>query len=85
LEIADFTDDQNASAVYDACDRQLLDVPQGNCEAEYCLTCSTVIFPPLTKGSNAESEFWLHERGDCEALTFVIFPLLKVTVAESVP
>jgi hypothetical protein len=85
LEIADFTDDQKASAVKEACDRQLLDVPQGNWDAEYCLTCSTVIFPLFTKGNNAESEFWLHERGDCEALTLVILPLLKVTVAERVP
>jgi hypothetical protein len=85
LEIADFTDDQNASAVNDACERQLLDVPHGSWDAAYCFTCSTVIFPPLTKGSSAESEFWLHERGDCEALTFEILPLLNVTVAESVP
>jgi hypothetical protein len=85
LEIADFTDDQKASAVNEAWERQLLEVPQGNCEAEYCFTCSTVTFPPLTNGRRAESEFWLQERGDCEALTFVIFPLLKVTVAESVP
>jgi hypothetical protein len=71
--------------VKDACDRQLLDVPHGNWAAEYCFTCSMVILPPFTNGSSAESEFSLHDRGDCEALTFVILPLLKVTVAESVP
>ena len=85
FEIADLTDDQNASAVKEACERQLFCVAQGKLAAEYCFTCSTVIFPPLTKGNNAESEFWLHERGDCEAVTFVILPLLKVTVAERVP
>jgi hypothetical protein len=71
--------------VKEACDLQLFDVPHGNWAAEYCFTCSTVIFPPFTNGRSAESEFWLHDRGDCEALTFVILPLLKVTVAESVP
>jgi hypothetical protein len=85
LEIADFTDDQKASAVYEACDRQLFDVPHGNCADEYCFTCSMVIFPPLTSGNRAESELSLHERGDCEAVTFVILPLLKVAVADSVP
>jgi hypothetical protein len=83
--MADFTDDQNASAVNEACDLQLLDVPQGRLAAEYCFTCSTVILPEFTKGIIAESEFWLHERGDCEALTFVMLPLLNVTVAERLP
>ena len=83
--IADLTDDQKASAVNDACDRQLFCVEQGSCDAEYCLICSTVILPPFTYGINADSEFWLHDDGDCDALTLVIWPFENVTVADKFP
>ena len=30
-------------------------------------------------------EFWLQDEGDCDALTLVILPSLKVTVADKTP
>lgn len=78
-------DDQNAVAVKDARELQLFEIEHGSCSALYCLICSTVIFPLFTYGTSAESEFWLQDEGDCEALTLVIFPSLKVTVADKTP
>ena len=78
-------DDQNADAVYDARDWQEFAKPHGSESALYCLICSTVIFVDETYGIKAESDCWLHEDGDCEALTLVILPLVKVTFVVSVP
>jgi hypothetical protein len=44
-----------------------------------------VILPLVAYGIRVGKEFWLHDEGDCDALTFEIWPLLNVTVAERLP
>ena len=69
----------------DARELQLFEIEHGSCSALYCFICSTVIFPLFTYGIKDVSEFWLQDEGDCDALTFVILPSLKVTVADKTP
>jgi hypothetical protein len=85
FSIADFNEDQNASAVKLARELHLFEVEHGSWAELYCLTCSTVIFPALTHGTSALKACCAHDIGDCVAETLVGLPFEKVAVTLTFP